>query len=481
MTDIPLSAGAAGQGQKGAGPISLGAVSWALFEAARNPYVIVCSIYVFAPYVAREVIGNPAEGQVQIAELNKWAGLAVALIAPFIGAAADRAGQRKQPLALIVGLMAACIGALWFVQPGGGIAPEWIWFPLLLAVGMMFPLSEALHNAMLSGATTPRALPYVSGLGLALGNLAGVLILVFSLIFLAFPGHVDWPFVPDRPIWGLDPASFEPQRATALICAVWFVVLSIPLFLYTNDTAKGTPWLSSVRAAIPAVLATLGRIRNRPDIVRFLLSRMLYTDAKTAMIVIGGVYASSVMGWGFIEMILYGIVLSVVAVFGGFVGGWLDGWLGPKRAIIVEITGTLLALLAMTSFTQGTMFWVITPDPSPVWAFPYFSTVVELAFVGVVTFAAIFITAAYASSRTLMVHLSPPHMVGELFGLYALAGTATSWLGPLLVTEATRAAQRAGSDWAVQIGFGALGVLLVLGLIGMVGVKPRAADHHAGL
>ncbi len=456
--------------------MSKGAVGWALYEWARNPYVIICTIYVFAPYLASRVIGDPIEGQAQIASLNKWAGLAIALFAPFVGAAAARAGRRKIPLGIITGFMAACIAMLWFVQPGGGVFPEWIWFPLLLVIGMAFPLTEALHNAMLSGATTPRLLPHVSGLGLALGNAASVFMLIFTLWFLAFPGNVDWSFIPREPAFGLDPATFEPQRFVALMCAGWLVVFTIPMMLWTADTTKGMPWIQAGREGFGAVVATLRKInRERPDIVRFLAARMLYVDGKTAILISGGVYAAGMMHWGFIEMVIYGIAISIVAVLGGFVGGWLDAWIGPKRAIQLEIGVTALALIAMASFQRDTMFFFIHPSLEPVWAFPYFRTLPEIVYFGVVSFIAVSITAAYASSRTLMTRISPPEMIGELFGIYALAGTATVWMGPLLVDTLTRWAKINAPEWALQIGFGSIVLLLIGGFIILWDVKEPAA------
>lgn len=458
--------------------MSKGAIGWALYEWARNPYVIICTIYVFAPYLASRVIGDPIEGQAQIASLNKWAGLAIALFAPFVGAAADRAGRRKIPLGIITGFMAACIAMLWFVQPGGGVFPEWIWFPLLLVIGMAFPLTEALHNAMLSGATTPRLLPHVSGLGLALGNAASVFMLIFTLVFLAFPGNVDWSFIPTQPAFGLDPATFEPQRFVALMCAGWLIVFTVPLMLWTADTTKGMPWIQAGREGFGAVVATLRKInRERPDIVRFLAARMLYADGKTAILISGGVYAAGMMHWGFIEMVIYGIAISIVAVLGGFVGGWLDAWLGPKRAIQLEIGVTALALISMASFQRDTMFFVIHPSLEPVWAFPYFRTLPEIVYFGVVSFIAISITAAYASSRTLMTRLSPKEMIGELFGIYALAGTATVWMGPLLVDTLTRWAGVNAPAWALQIGFGSIVLLLIGGFIILWDVKEPAAPE----
>ena len=448
--------------------IGKGAIAWALYEWARNPYVIICTIYVFAPYLASRVIGDPIEGQAQIASLNKWAGLAIALVAPFVGAAADRAGRRKIPLAIITLFMAACICMLWFVQPGGGVFPEWIWFPLLLVIGMAFPLTEALHNAMLAGATSRRLVPHVSGLGLALGNAASVFMLMFTLYFLAFPGNVDWSFIPAHPAFGLDAKTFEPQRFVALMCGVWLVVFSIPLMLFTADTKRGMSWVQAGRQGLGAVAATLRKIsRERPDIVRFLAARMLYADGKTAILISGGVYAAGMMHWGFIEMTIYGIVIQIVAVMGGFVGGWL----GPKRAIQIEIAVTAVILVAMASFQRDTIFWVWHPSLEPVWNFPYFKTLPEIVYFAVVAFIAISITAAYASSRTLMVRLSPKEIIGELFGIYALAGTATVWMGPLLVDVLTHWGKANTPHWALQLGFGSIVVLLIGGFIVLWGVK----------
>lgn len=457
--------------------LSKGAVAWALYEAGRNPYVIICTIYVFAPYLAAEVIGDPIEGQAQIASLNKWAGLAIACFAPFVGAAADRAGRRKIPLGIITGFMALCIAMLWFVQPGGGVLPEGAWFPLLLVIGMAFPLTEALHNAMLAGATSPRLVPHVSGLGLALGNASAVVLLLFVLIFLAFPGHVDWPFIPAAPAFGLDPATFEPQRFVALLCAGALVLLTLPLLIWTADTERGMGWIASAKAGASGVITTLRKLRReRPDIVRFLIARMFYADGKTAILISGGVYVAQMMRWDFIEMTIYGIVISIVAVFGGFVGGWLDDLIGPKRAIQIEIAVTAAALITMASFQRDTILWVFHPSTEPVWSFPYFRTATELIYFGVVMVIAISITAAYASSRTMMTRISPKEMIGELFGIYALAGTATVWMGPLIVESMTRWGKENAPEWALQIGFGAIVVLLIAGFAVLWDVKEPTTE-----
>ena len=55
----------------------------------------------------------------------------------------------------------------------------------------------------------------------------------------------------------------------------------------------------------------------------------------TAVLVFGGVYAAGVFGWDSLTMTVFGIVLSVFAVFGGLIGGWLDDTFGSKRALLI--------------------------------------------------------------------------------------------------------------------------------------------------
>lgn len=443
-------------------------MSWALFEWARNPYVILCTIYVLGPYIATVVIGDPVRGQTMVAGWHRTAGLLVAATAPFLGAAADRMGHRKPLLAATVALLAPAMFVQWFALPGGAGAPLWLIGAAIVIAGVAFAWSEVLHNAMLTTATRPALLSHVSGLGLALGNAASVLLLVFVLWALALPGQMDWPLLPPRPLFGLDPAMYEPSRIVAPISAVWLLAFVLPLFLYTRDfNSTGERFTDAVRHGVGGVWRTILKLRDYGNVVLFLIARMLYADGKVAILIIGGVYAAGAMGWQLVEMLAFGILLSIFAVVGGVAGGWLDHWLGPKRAVAIEIGVTLLCLMTMVSMSAEAMLFVIPVDPAArVWDGPVFQTAPELAYIAASMLIAVSITAAFASSRALMARLAPPGMEGEIFGLYALAGSATVWLGPMLVEHFTAAyhSQRAG--------FAAIAVLLVAGFLLLLFVKP---------
>lgn len=448
--------------------IDRGAWSWALFEWARNPFVLLCTIYVLGPYIATVVIGDPIRGQEVISGWHKTAGIIVALTAPFLGAAADRMGRRKPLLFLIVALMAPATLLQYFAQPGDAGLPLLALGAVLVTANVCFAWTEVLHNSMLPHATHSALVPRVSGLGLALGNAASVLLLIFVLFAFALPGNVDWPFVPDAPLFGLNAATHEPSRIVAPISAFWLVLFAIPLFLYTPDyDSTGQGFLSAIRGSFGNVVRTLRKLRDYRNIALFLVARMFYADGKIAILIFGGVYAAGVLGWGLIELLAFGVILSTFAVFGGFVGGWLDERFGPKRAVLIEVSVTTLCLLTMVSMSAERMFFVVPVDPNAqVWSGPLFNTAPEIGYLLAAMLIAISITAAFASSRTLMARLAPPGMSGELFGLYALSNAATAWLAPLLVEHFTRTYQ------SQQAGFAAIALLLFVGLGLLLRVTP---------
>lgn len=448
------------------GRVDRAAWSWALYEWARNPYVILCTIYVLAPYMTTVVIGDPVQGQTLLSSWHRNAGLVVMATAPFLGAGADRMGRRKPLLAAITIALVACIALQWFALPQEAALPLWAIGAAVTAAGFCFAWTEVLHNSMLSHAAPPKLLPHVSGLGLALGNAASVLLLVFVLYAFALPGQMPWPFLPKHPLFGLDAATFEPSRIVAPLCAAWLAVFAIPIFVYTPDlNTTGEKFGDAMRHGIGNVWRTILKLKDFRHVATFLVARMFYFDGKVAILIFGGVYASGVMGWGIIEMLAFGIILSVFAVFGGILAGWLDHRVGAKWSVVITIIGTFVCLMTMVSMSPDTMFYVIHVDPGVrVWDGPVFQTAPELAYIGASMLIAITITAAFSSSRTLATQLAPEGMQGEIFGLYALAGSATAWLGPLLVEvfTATFHSQKAGfASISILLGIGALLLLTV--------------------
>ena len=218
--------------------------AWAVFEWARNPYYILIVIYLFPVYfggvIGQDLIASGAlegldpdsiqkaanaEGQAKIASIVKTAGFVAALTAPFLGAALDKGGRRKPLLAVFLGVLAIMSFMLWFAKADGSGLSIAQTMGVLVIAAVAYTYSEVTHNSMLNVNGRAASLPAISGLGLALGNLAGALLLAFIVFAFAMPALIQWPF--ETPLFGIDVEAGEHYRLAGPLCAVWLVLVSI--------------------------------------------------------------------------------------------------------------------------------------------------------------------------------------------------------------------------------------------------------------
>ena len=378
----------------------------------------------------------------------------------------DRAGPRKPWLALVTIAMIGLTASLWFARPdGAGLSIVGVCV-VTGAIGVLFAYSEVLHNALLPFAATPSQTARASGLGLAMGNGFSVILLLIVLWAFALPGKLPLPFLPHAPLFGLSAAQHEPDRIVAPIQAVVFALGAIPLFLLSRDAPKGDGGgLRAGLAQLGETLRGLARPEAR-DMRTFLLARMLYTDGLSSILFFSGVFAAGVLGFNVLDLLAFGIILSIFGTLGGTYAATLDRWVGAKRAVQIEIAAVLVCEVFVLGFAKDRMFY-IPWHGAPLWGGPFIKTVPSLAYLLLSCVNAVAITGAYASSRVLLTRLCPPERVGSYFGLYALSGTVTLWLGSLLVKTATDLGK------SQQAGFVPIAGLLLFGLAGLSMVRSR--------
>ncbi|WP_242140915.1 MFS transporter [Sphingomonas sp. TREG-RG-20F-R18-01] len=422
---------------------------WALFQGGRDPYIILVTIYVFVPYIVTSVVADPVHGQALVAGGAKYAGWIVALTAPLLGAVVDRMGPRKPWLGATVALMVPLMAALWWALPGGAGLGVGTIIAVLAALSVLFAYTETLHNALLLPAAGMGKAGAASGLALAFGNFVSVAMLAFVLWGFALPGKVTWGFVPTAPLFGLDVASHQQDRIVPVLAAIALALGTLPLLVFVPDVEKtGIRIGAATRLAIADLKALVLEARGHREALVYLGARMLFTDGLTGILIFTGVYAAGIMGWQTLELLAYGMILCVFAVGGGLLAGWLDQRIGPKRALTLEICGVVASQLLSLGNTKALLFYqpFDIATHAPIWGEPMFRTAPELGLLACGMLGAVTVTAAYASSRTMLTRVVPAHKVGIFFGLFVIAGTATMWLGPLLVQLATAAtgSQRAG-------------------------------------
>ena len=457
------------------GPIAsrLGQIAWAVFEWARIPYVLLVTIYLFAPYFTTQVVGDPVKGQELWAAFSSYGGFAVAVAAPFLGAVADVGGRRKPWIAVYTVLMAGAMFLMWSAAPHsswGGIVLTGV---LIAVANFGYEFSTVFHSAMLPTIAPPERVGPLSGLGLSLGNLAGILMLAFMMIFFALPGRVDWSFVPTHTLFGVDQAAHEPERLAGPISGGWLLLFCIPLFLFTPDRPSVRMSLGHAMASgARSVWGTVKSLRHYRNVGHYLGARMLFNDGMTAVLTFGGIYAAGTFHWGALTMIVYGLELSVFAVIGGFFGGWLDNRFGSKRALFVSVGGTLVFFIFGLTMAPNRILWFVPYDvhAAPINGLPFFNTWPEVIYLMTVNGVAVFITAGYANARTMMARLAPPEKMTEFFGLMSLSGTSTTFLANVSVTFMTAwtASQRGGMV--------AITLFLIGGLIWLAFVNEERAD-----
>jgi UMF1 family MFS transporter len=444
----------------------LGYFSWTFGQAARDPYYILVIIYIFYPYFSNTVVGDPIRGQALIGYITATAGFVLAFTAPFLGAIADRNGRRKPWLVVMVVIMTMGAFSLWFIEPEGrGLSLE-LSLLILFGIKICFTVSEVFHNAMLPSIAPVNRLGLISGLAFALGNVGGLLLMLFVLIAFALPGTQPWAFLPDVPLFGIDQSSHEHNRIVGPIAGVWMLFFILPVLLFTPD-GKASPlpmWQLAKEGALD-VIQTLKHVRHYANIARYLLARMFFIDGMVGVLTFGGIYASGTFGWGTTTLLIFGLCTSGSAMIGAYIGGRLDDRLGSIRALRISIGTATVVLLTLVSVQPDTILYFFEVGSEPVWDSPYFATAPELFYFCTNQVFAMFFVTGLSASRTLMAKISPPEMATQFFGLFALSSTVTAFLAPLMVATATDFFE------SQRIGFASLAILMIIGAVLLTKVK----------
>jgi UMF1 family MFS transporter len=387
--------------------------SWTLYDWANSAFTTIVVTFVYSTYFSSAFAPDANTGT----DLWAWgvsiSAVLVAVLSPVVGAMADRGGRRRSFLLISTLVCVAATALLAFVSPS---MPNAVLVALTVFVvaNVAFEVGGVFYNSFLPIIAPPGRIGTISGLGWGVGYTAGILSMLLALF--AFVGLGE-----GAPWLGLSTEEGFNVRAVNLLVAGWFLVFSIPMFLFVRDpepTRKGV----RVGAAIVELRRTFGELGRYREMAKFLLARLIYNDGLGTIFAFGGIYAAGTFGMDFSEVIVFGIALNVVAGLGAFVFGFVDDRLGGKRTILVSVA----------ALTCASALAVWAPDRTWLW----------IAGIGVGIFAG----PNQAASRSLMGRFVPAHQQAEFFGFFAFSGKVTSFAGPFLLGRVTGilGSQRAG-------------------------------------
>ena len=405
--------------------------SWTMFDFANQPFYTLIMTFVFSVYFT-DVFITGEDGAQKLTLTQTISGVVIAILSPVLGSITDIKGNRKLLMGITSILFIIGMALLWYSPPG---APDGIWivmFGLILASAMV-GFSEVFNNSVLATIETPENSGWLSGMGYGLGYISGLIALIlFLLIFV-------WPGGETENLFGLNTSEYEHIRIVGPLCAIWYALFIIPLFLFTPDLKKKPiTTFDSIKVGLTNFINTIKEAKRYKNIFTFLITRMFYQDALNALFVIGGIYASIVVGMTLTQVLILGIILNILAGPSSIYGGYLNDVIGSKNVINLSLWGLLASGILGLSIDKDTIFYFFNVDEYSAsvedLTFGIFNSVSQVTYICVVIGISIFYGPAQTASRALMIKLAPPDKMTEFFGLYAFAGKSTAWLVPGLMS-----------------------------------------------
>ena len=433
-------------------------IGWIFFDWAAQPYFTLITTFVFAPYFATHVAPDAASGQALWGFATAAAGIVIALLSPVLGAVADASGRRKPWIAAFGALLVIGASLMWIGAPR---RPEMI-LPLLTAyviatVGVEF--ATVFNNAMMPTLVPPERIGRLSGTGWATGYVGGIASLILVLGFLAASPESGRTLFGLTPLFGLDPAAHEGDRISGPLTGIWFVVFVLPMFLFTPDYPARHRLGDALREGLNELKETLRSLPQQRSLAIFLIANMIYTDGLISLYAFGGIYAAGIFGWNTIQLGTFGIILAVAGTFGGWIGGKLDDAFGPKRVIAASMTLLLMAVVAILLVNLDSVLFIPVAPPLP--GGPLFASLPERAYLVLGCVIGACGAPLQAASRSLLIRMAPKDRIAQYFGLFALTGKVTSFVGPLVIGIVTAATASQKAGMAVLVLFFVVGLALL--------------------
>lgn len=370
-------------------------VSWALYDWANSAFATTVMAGFFPVYFKQYWNAGvvATESTFRLGVANGVASLVVALLAPLVGAVADKSGARVKLLALFTVLGAAMTAALHLVAQG-----DWMAAALLYAgASLGFWGGNQFYDSLLTDVSEPREYDLVSGFGYSLGYLGGGVLFAVNVLMVTRPEA-----------FGIEDAS-SAVRLSFVTVAVWWLAFTVPLLLFVRErrTSAPLPIAGALRAGARELVDTLRHVRNDRTLLWFLLAYWFYIDGVNTIIKMAVDYGLS-LGFQQASLMTALLVTQFVGFPAALAFGWLGSRIGARLGIFVAIAVYTGAAAYAYFLDSETEFYVL-------------AVVIGLVQGGI-----------QSLSRALYGRLVPAGKAGEFFGFYNMMGKAAAILGPLL-------------------------------------------------
>ncbi len=401
--------------------------NFALYDFANSAFTTIIITFIFSTYFAKQIAPNPILGQSYWGWAIGITGILVALTGPLIGSFADKKNCTEFFIKLFTIICVILTSLLWFSQP----SEKYLLYTLIIVAlaNFFYELSLIFYNSILKRISNSNNLGKSSGFGFALGYLGGILILIVCIKIF-----IDTDVLP----FGLSKENSENIRATSIVVALWYLFFSIPFLFSLKKKIKNKIEKSSNNIK---KIKNLFWDKGLNNLGKFLIARMLYADGLNAIIIMGGIFAVGVFDLEIKDLLVLSVLMNITAFTGAIIGGYANDKFSSKSVIIFSLLGLIFSSTIIL-FIKTKIFFLI--------------------------FASIngfFIGPIQSASRVFITKSIDNNNQASGFGLFALSGKLTSFIGPLLVSTLTYISN------SQRIGFSATIILLLIGLLILLKVK----------
>ena len=401
--------------------------NFALYDFANSAFTTIIITFIFSTYFAKQIAPNPVLGQSYWGWAIGFTGLLVALIGPLIGSFADKKNCTEFFIKLFTIICIILTSFLWFSKP----SEKYLLYTLIIVAlaNFFYELSLIFYNSILKRISNSNNLGKSSGFSFALGYIGGILILIVCIKIF-----IDNDVLP----FGLSKENSENIRATSIVVALWYLIFSIPFLFSLKKKIKNKIEKSSNNIK---KIKNLFWDKGLNNLGKFLIARMLYADGLNAIIIMGGIFAVGVFNLEIKDLLVLSVLMNITAFIGAIIGGYANDKFSSKSVIIFSLLGLIFSSTIIL-FIKTKIFFLI--------------------------FASIngfFIGPIQSASRVFITKSIDKNNQASGFGLFALSGKLTSFIGPLLVSTLTYISN------SQRIGFSAAIILLLIGLLILLKVK----------
>lgn len=370
---------------------------WALYDWANSAFATTVMAGFF-PVFFKKYWSYGTDVNMSTAQLgfgNAIASLIVALMAPVLGAIADRGSVRKKFLIFFAYLGVLMTASLFLVGKG-----QWVWAIFVYTMGIVgFSGANVFYDSLLPAVAGEDNIDYASGLGFSMGYLGG------GLLFLV---NVLMTLMPER--FGLSDSA-EAVRYSFVSVSLWwglFTIFTIKWVQEEKITAVSRRKMSAISGGLQQFIGTFKKVRHLKTVFLFLLAYWFYIDGVDTIIRMAVDYGMSI-GFESNDLIVALLIVQFVGFPAALGFGKLGQRWGVRKSIYLAICVYMCVTVWGTMMTQRHEFYIL-------------AVIIGLVQGGI-----------QALSRSYYSRLIPKAQAGEYYGFYNMLGKFAAIVGPVLM------------------------------------------------